>query len=117
MNAKSLQSCLTVFDPVDCSLSGFSDMGFSRQEYWSKLPCPPPRDLPNLGTEPRAPSLQEDSLPSVPPGKPKNTGMGGLSLLQGIFLIQAWNQYLAALQADSLPAELPGKPMSRTSLY
>ena len=27
-------------------------MGFSRQEYWSRLPCPPPEDLPNPGTEP-----------------------------------------------------------------
>ena len=27
-------------------------MGFSRQEYWSGLPCPPPGDLPNLGIEP-----------------------------------------------------------------
>ena len=27
-------------------------MGFSRQEYWSGLPCPPPRDLPNSGIEP-----------------------------------------------------------------
>ena len=26
-------------------------MGFSRQEYWSGLPCPPPRDLPNPGIE------------------------------------------------------------------
>ena len=26
-------------------------MGFSRQEYWSELPCPPPRDLPNPGIE------------------------------------------------------------------
>ena len=30
-------------------------MGFSRQEYWSGLPCPPPRDLPNPGIEPRSP--------------------------------------------------------------
>ena len=29
-------------------------MGFSRQEYWSGLPCPPPEDLPHLGTEPGA---------------------------------------------------------------
>ena len=28
--------------------------GFSRQEYWSQLPCPPPRDLPNPGVEPRS---------------------------------------------------------------
>ena len=48
-------------------------MGFSRQEYWSGLPSPPPRALPNPGTEPRSPTLQADSLPSEPPGKPKNT--------------------------------------------
>ena len=29
-------------------------MGFSRQEYWSGLPCPPPGDLPALGIEPRS---------------------------------------------------------------
>ena len=27
-------------------------MGFSREEYWSELPCPPPRDLPDPGVEP-----------------------------------------------------------------
>ena len=31
-------------------------MGFSRQEYWSGLPCPPPGDLPDPGTEPRSPT-------------------------------------------------------------
>jgi len=31
-------------------------MGFSRQEYWSGLPCPPPGDLPNAGIEPPAPA-------------------------------------------------------------
>ena len=40
--------------------------GFSRQEYWSGLPCPPPEDLPNPGTEPRSPPLQVDSLPAEP---------------------------------------------------
>ena len=54
--------------------------GFSRQEYWRGLP--PPGDLPNPGIEPRSPALQADSLPSEPPGKPKSTGMGSLSLLQ-----------------------------------
>ena len=38
-------------------------MGFSRQEYWSGLPCPPPGDLPNPGIEPEAPALKADSLP------------------------------------------------------
>ena len=47
--------------------------GFSRQEYWSRLPCPPPGDLPDLGTEPMTPGssvLQLDSLPSKLPGRP-----------------------------------------------
>ena len=42
-------------------------MGFSRQEYWSGLPWPPPWDLPNPGIEPRYLELQEDSLPPEPP--------------------------------------------------
>ena len=37
-------------------------MGFSRQEYWSGLPCPLPGDLPNLGIEPRSPTVQADSF-------------------------------------------------------
>ena len=32
-------------------------MGFSRQEYWSGLPFPPPGDLPDLGVEPTSPAL------------------------------------------------------------
>ena len=43
-------------------------MGFSRQEYWSGLPCPLPGDLPNLGIKPGSPALQADSLPSEPRG-------------------------------------------------
>ena len=45
-------------------------MGFSRQEYWSGLPFPSPRDLPNPGIEPRSPALQADALTSKPQGKP-----------------------------------------------
>ena len=63
---------------------------FSRQEYWSGLPCPPQGDLPNSGTEPRSPALLVDSLPSEPPGKPKNTGVGSLYLLQGTSRSKNW---------------------------
>ena len=45
-------------------------MGFSRQEYWSGLPCPLPRDLPDPGIEPWSHILHVDSLPSEPPRKP-----------------------------------------------
>ena len=37
-------------------------MGFSKQEYWSELSCPPPGDLPHPGIEPTSPTLQADSL-------------------------------------------------------
>ena len=66
-------------------------MGFSRQEHWSGLPCSPTEDLPIPGIKPKSLTLQADSLPSKPPGKPKNTGVGNLSLLQGIFLTQESN--------------------------
>ena len=45
-------------------------MEFSRQEYWSGLPCISSNDLPNPGTEPWSPSSQGDCLPSEPPLKP-----------------------------------------------
>ena len=49
--------------------------GFSRQECRSGLPCPPPGDLPNPGTEPRSPALQAGSLLSEPPGNLPNPGI------------------------------------------
>ena len=64
-------------------------MEFSRPEYWSGYPFPSPGDLPNLGVELRFPALQKDSLPAESQGKPKNTGVASLSLLQRIFLIQS----------------------------
>ena len=44
-------------------------MGFSREEYWGGLPCPPPGDLPNPGMKPAFPDLQTDYFPTEPPGK------------------------------------------------
>ena len=52
------------------SPAGYSPWEFSRQEYWSGLPCPPPGDLPNPRIKLGSPALQADSLPSEPPGKP-----------------------------------------------
>ena len=45
-------------------------MGFSQQEYWSGLPCPPPGDLSDPGIKPRSPALQADSLPLSHQGTP-----------------------------------------------
>ena len=66
-------------------------MKFSRPEYWIEQPFSSPGDLPNPRIEPRSPALQADSLPAEPQGKPKNTGVGSLSLLQGIFPTQESN--------------------------
>ena len=58
------QSCPTLWDPMDCSLyQAPPSMGFSRWEYWSGLPFPPPGDLPNPGIEPGSPALQADNYP------------------------------------------------------
>ena len=48
----NLQSCLTLCGPVDLAHQAPLSMGFSRQEYWSGLPCPPAGDLPDPGIEP-----------------------------------------------------------------
>ena len=66
------QLCPTLCDPTDCSPPGSSplSMGFSRQEYWSGLLFRPPGELPDSGIKPGSPTLQADSLPSEPPGKP-----------------------------------------------
>ena len=45
-------------------------MGCSRQEHWSRFPCPPPGGLPDPGIEPTSPTLQEDSLPLSHLGSP-----------------------------------------------
>ena len=49
-------------------------MGFSSEEHWSGLPCPPPGDLPNPQIKPTSPALWADSLPTEPPGKPLAVG-------------------------------------------
>ena len=54
--------------------------GFSRQEYWSGLSCPPPGDLPDPGIKPRSPALKVVSLLSEPPGNPRaSSKLKGLS--------------------------------------
>ena len=53
MPAKSLQSCPTICNSIDrVVFQAPLSMGFSRQEYGSGLPCPPPGDLPNTGIKP-----------------------------------------------------------------
>ena len=64
------QFCLTLRDPMDCSLPGFSVHGFSRQEYWSGLPFPPPGDFLYPGIGPVSPVLAGKFFTVESPGKP-----------------------------------------------
>ena len=64
------KSCLTLYDPMDCSLPG--SMELSRQEYWSEVPFPSPGDLPDSGTEPQflvSPALAGWLFTTALPGK------------------------------------------------
>jgi len=55
-------------------------MGFSRQEYWSGLPFPPPGDLPHPGTEPKSSALVGGFFTTVPPGKPLRAQQKGANI-------------------------------------
>ena len=65
-------SCVQLFETLWIVVQQVPlSMGFSRQEYWSGLPCPPPGDPPDPGIEPT--SLTSPALAVValePPGKP-----------------------------------------------
>ena len=71
------QSCLTPCNPLDLAHQVPLSMGFSRQEYWSRLPFS--GGLPDLVIEPMSPvspGLQVDSLPAKPLGKRKSKQLG-----------------------------------------
>ena len=87
---------------------------FSRQEYWSGLPCPPPGDLPNPGIKPRSPTLQVDSLPSEPKGNPRLLEWVAAPFSKGSS--QSRNLTgVSCIAGGFLPVELPGSP--KDNLY
>ena len=96
---KVAQLCLTLCDPMDYTVHGILQV-----RILECVPFPSPGDLPNPGIEPRSPALQVDSLPAGPQGKPKNTGVSSLSLLQRIFPTQESNQGL--LHCGWIPYQL-----------
>ena len=87
--------CLTLHDPMDCSLPGSSIHGTfqARVLEWVAISFSRGSFQPSE-REPRTPTLQVDSLPVEPQGKPNNTGVGNLSLFQEIFLTQELNKGL-----------------------
>ena len=71
--AKLLQSCLTVCDPMDCIPPGSSVHGILQAQILEWVAGSFSRGSFPSGTEPGSPTLQADSLPTEPPGKPKYT--------------------------------------------
>ena len=70
------QSCPTLCNPMDCSPPRSSVHGFSRQEYWSELPFPPPGDPPDSRIELESPAslaLAVDSIPLSHLGSPQRS--------------------------------------------
>ena len=112
------QSCLTLCDPMDCSPPSPSVHGDSPGKN-NGVGC----HVILQGIKPRSPALQVDSSPPEPPGKPKNTGVGSLSLLQGVFLTQESNpgllhcrQILYQLSCKGSPYAWLGVPQQSTQI-
>ena len=89
------QSCLTLCDPLGVACQTPLSVEFSRQEYWSGQPLPSPGDLPDPGIKPGSPSLQVDSLPAEPPGKPQYVVMAPKQIQRN------WYIQCRGLKADS----------------
>ena len=83
VKVKVTQSCPTLWDPMVYIVHGILQ---ARILEWVAFP------FSRGSIEPRSPALQAASLPAEPQGKPKNTGVGSLFLLQGIFPTQELNR-------------------------
>ena len=68
--AELLQSCLTLCNPMDCSLPGSCVHGILQARILEWVACLPPGDLLGPGIEPGSPALQADSLLTELWGKP-----------------------------------------------
>ena len=87
VKVKVTQSCPTLWDPMDYTVHGILQ---ARILEWVAFPFSRGSSLPRDRT--RSPTLQVDSLPVELQGKPKNTGVGSLSLLQEIFPTKELNR-------------------------
>ena len=112
------QSCPTLCDPMDYMVHGILQ---ARILEWVASPFSRGSSQPKI--KPRSLTLQADSLPAEPQAKPKNTGVGSLSLLQQIFQTQKSNQgllycrwILYQLSYQESPTRLMGKMSDENTL-
>ena len=102
------QLCLILCNPVDCSPLGSSTHGIFQASILEWVAISFSRESSHQGIASRSPTLQADSSPSEPPGKPENTGVGCHVLLLRDHPSPGIEPGSPALQADSLPVELSG---------
>ena len=100
MKVKVSQSCPTLCNPMD-----YADHEILQARILEWVAVPSSRGSSQPGIEPRSPALQAVSLPAEPPGKPRDTGVGSLSLLQQIFPNLGIKPGSPVLQVDSLPTD------------
>ena len=94
-------------------------MGFSRQEYWSGLSCPPPEALPHPEIKPKspaAPALQVDSLPLSHQGSPL-TFILDSKYHYFLLLLSTWHQWIPQNQEQSLCCVHPYKSMLFSPIF
>ena len=93
-------------------------MGFSKQESWSGLPFPSPRDLPDPGIEPGSLALQADSLPSEPIGSYSSNSGEGMATHSSILAWRIpWMEELGGLQSTGCKESDTTARLHFTSLH
>ena len=105
---KSLQSCPTLCNPMDCSPPGSPVHGILQAEYWNWLPYPSPGDPPNPGIEPTSPALADGFFTTNATWEA--LGMTWLP----VNCIPLWKRSEKAMAPT--PVLLPGKSHGRRSL-
>ena len=108
MKVKIAQSCLTLCDPMDYTVHAIPQ---ARILEWVALP------FSRGSCKPRSPTLQVDPLAPEPPEKPKNTGVGNLSLLQRVFPTQELNRGLLRCKWILYQLSYEGSPMNIGSVF
>ena len=108
-----LAACVQHFATLwTASLQAPLSMGILQARLLEWVAMPSSRGSSQPGVETRSPTVQEDSLSSQTPGKPKNTGVGSLSLLQRIFPTQELNWSLLHCRQILYQLSYPGSPRS-----
>ena len=111
------QLCPTLCNPMEWPCQTPLSMGTLQARILEWAAMPSSRGSSHPGIEPRSPTSQTDSLPFEPPGKPKNTGVDSLSLLQGIFPTQELNWALLRCRQILHHLSYQGSPCFSVTYY